>query len=121
MAAWEDNHIALVKHWAESKKEVFSIGQLTNIPGIASARYFFTPTTGPANKSFRNVKSGEVACYDALTLDNGSAATISIYLKPTTGSTEKIEIGGSSSKCGNGPYSLPSSTQTFERRNITAS
>ena len=122
LAAMEDFHLSLVKHWSDKDLEVFGIGTMSDIPNIKSGRYVFTPTSGPANKALEKVKSGEVACYDKLVVDNpgGASAGFSIYIKATTGSTEKIEIGGGTGSCGAGPYSLPSQTQTFERKNITA-
>jgi hypothetical protein len=39
----------------------------------------------------------------------------SILIKMSTGNTEKLTIGKGSGLCGVGPYSMPSSTQTFER------
>ena len=117
----EDFHIALANHWSNKNLLVFSIGEMTDLAGIPAATYTFTPTTSGANKAFKDVKSGEVACYDALTRSGVTTSTPAptIYIKPTTGSVEKLEIGSGTGKCGSGPFTMPAQTTTFERRNVT--
>lgn len=117
----EDFHIALAKHWSDSKSLVFSIGEMSDIPGVRSGTYSFTPSTSGANKAFKDVKSGEVACYDNLVkigATNEPAPTI--YVKPTTGTLEKLEIAGGTGKCGSAPFTMPTSSTTFERRNVNS-
>lgn len=119
----EDFHIALAAHWADSKLAVFAIGNKTSIPGLGAGVYSFTPnSSGPSNKTFASVKAGEVACYDHLTgwLEGANVSVGSILVKSETGSVEKIQIAGSATACGSGPYSLPGTTATFQRNNKTS-
>jgi hypothetical protein len=113
----EDYHIALAKHWSEKELLVFSIGWNADIPGMSGGVFTFKPnSSGPSNKPFTEVKDGQIMCYDNLngTARNGESVP-SILIKMTGGSTEKLTIGKGAGSCGSGPYSLPSSTQTFER------
>ena len=114
----EDYHIALVKHWSDKNLLAFSIGWNAEVPGISGGVFTFTPSaSGPNNKAFTEVKSGETMCYDNLlgtTRDGTPAPTI--YIKMTGGDTEKLTIAKGTGACGAGPYTMPASSQTFERK-----
>jgi len=114
----EDYHIALAKHWSDKSLLVFSIGWNAEIPGLDGGVFAFTPkSAGPNNKSFAQVKSGEVMCYDNLqgmTKSGGSAPTL--YVSMREGDTEKLTIAKGSGACGSGPYVMPANSATFERK-----
>ena len=115
----EDLHIALARHWSERDTRVFSIGREASIPGLGSARYFFTAKTEGSNRDFTLVKPGDVVCYDGLRreyeVDSGSPIP-AIYIRMTTGTVERLEIAGAPGPCPANP-TMPASFQTFERRN----
>ena len=114
----EDYHVALVKHWSDKDLLAFSFGWNSEVPGISGGVFTFKPnTSGPNNKPFTDVKSGQVMCYDNLsgTARDGSPAP-TIYIKMTGGDTEKLTIAKGTGACGAGPYTMPASSQTFERK-----
>ena len=114
----EDYHVALVKHWSDKDLLAFSFGWNSEVPGISGGVFTFKPnTSGPNNKPFTDVKSGQVMCYDNLsgTARDGSPAP-TIYIKMTSGDTEKLTIAKGTGACGAGPYTMPASSQTFERK-----
>ena len=115
----EDLHVALARHWSDASLRVFSIGRLSNVPGLQSARYMFTPSTQGNDRDFSLVKPGEVVCYDNLTREyavDPDAPATSIYISMTTGATEQLRIAGAEGECPANP-TMPAQFQTFERRN----
>lgn len=114
----EDYHIALAKHWSDKDLLVFTIGWNSDVPGISGGVFTFKPNSnGPSNKPFTDVKNGDVMCYDGLSGTGKSGETnLTIYIKMTGGSTERLTIAKGSGSCGAGPYIMPASSQTFERK-----
>jgi hypothetical protein len=116
--AMEDYHLALAKHWSDRELLVFSFGWNSEVPGISGGVFTFKPNTaGPSNKPFSEVKNGQVMCYDNLqgkSRDGSEPPTI--YIRMTAGDTEKLTIAKGSGPCGAGPYAMPASSQTFERK-----
>ncbi len=114
----EDYHVALAKHWSDKDLLAFSVGWNSEIPEMSGGVFTFTPKSGgPNNKPFTSVRSGEVACYDNLTARTRNGESVpSIYILMTAGDTEKLTIAKGSGSCGAGPYSMPASSQTFQRK-----
>lgn len=118
----EDLHIALARHWSSKGLRSISIGWLADVPGVPGGRYDFSPTTSGNNRDFALVKPGEVVCYDDLALSATQQPVNpvpAIYISMTTGTVERIRIGGASGACPVNP-TMPAQFQTFERRNTTS-
>jgi len=120
-AAIEDLHIALFPKYTYDGTLRFSIGNQSKIAGLPEGIYEFTPEkSGLRNPEFTAVKPGEVACFDGLTspIAKGNLSTTRIYATmQSSGGVETISIAGAGTgKCGDGPYSMPAATTTFERR-----
>jgi hypothetical protein len=120
-AAIEDLHIALFPKYTYDGTLRFSIGLQANIAGLQGGIYEFKPEpSGLRNPDFVAVKPGEVACFDGLTspIASGKLQTTRIYATmQSANGVETISIAGAGTgKCGSGPYSMPSSVTTFERR-----
>jgi hypothetical protein len=117
-SAQEDYHIALAKHWSDKDLLAFTIGWNSEVPGTSGGVFTFKPNlSGPNNKPFTSVKNGEVMCYDNLSgRSRNGEPNPTFYIKLTTGDTEKLTIATSTSSCGSGPYTMPSNSQTFQRK-----
>ena len=120
-AAIEDLHIALFPKYTYDGTLRFSIGLQSNIAGLPGGIYEFKPEkSGLRNPDFQMVKPGEVACFDGLTSPTAKEklTTTRIYATmQSAGGVETISIAGDGTgKCGSGPYSMPASATTFERR-----
>jgi hypothetical protein len=117
-SSMEDYHLALAKHWSDRELLAFSFGWNSEVPGISGGVFTFKPNSaGPNNKAFTDVKNGQVMCYDNLqgkARDGSEPPTI--YIRMTAGDTEKLTIAKGSGPCGAGPYTMPASSQTFERK-----
>lgn len=119
-AQMEDFHVALAKHWSDKSLQAFSIGTESQVPGLSPRVYTFKPTQSGNNRAFELVKPGETVCYDQLLANGSNDPLPTIYIQMSTGSTEYLKIAGGTGTCAASP-TMPSSYQTFERRNTLTS
>jgi hypothetical protein len=118
----EDLHVALFPSPKNDGTYRFSIGYSSNISSLGGGIYEFQgEASGLRNPKFTSVAPGQVACFDTFnssyTFDN---SITKIFASMTAGDTEKLAIAGATGGgCGSGPYTMPSSSQTFERRTRT--
>lgn len=119
----EDLHVALFPSPKNDGTYRFSIGFSSNIPSLSGGIYEFQgQESGWRNPKFTSVPPGQVACFDTFdTSYTFDKSVTRIYALMTAGDTEKLTIAGASGGgCGNGPYTMPSGSQTFERRTRTS-
>jgi len=104
----EDPHLALVPHHLFNKSGVFSMGN--SIKGITSQVYGFTYQEGLVNTNFKDVKTGNIYCYET----GNSLNEISVIILELTDEVnlriEKVNL----SNCGDGPWTF-SEPAEFER------
>ncbi|MFM8015665.1 MAG: hypothetical protein ACKPCO_06255, partial [Actinomycetota bacterium] len=120
-SAQEDLHIALFPRFTYDGRLRFSIGTETNIAGLPSGIYEFTPEkSGLRNPAFTAVKPGEVACFDDLRAPETGLKIPVTRIYATMQSSDGMETisiaGAGTGKCGNGPYVMPNDLTKFERR-----
>lgn len=117
----EDLHIGLFPRYTNDGRLRFSIGTESNVAGLPSGIYEFTPeASGLRNPAFTAVKPGEVACFDGLQPpSSGLKVSVSrIYATmKSDGKMETIAIAGAGTgTCGAGPFTMPAQVTEFERR-----
>jgi len=120
-SAQEDLHIALFPRFTYDGRLRFSIGTETNVAGLPSGIYEFTPEkSGLRNPAFTAVKPGEVACFDDLRAPETGLKIPVTRIYATMQSSDGMETisiaGAGTGKCGNGPYVMPNDQTKFERR-----
>lgn len=117
----EDLHIGLFPRYTYDGRLRFSIGTESNVAGLPSDIYEFTPEkSGLRNPDFAAVKPGEVACFDGLQAKESAIKLSVTRIYATMQSDGKIETisiaGAGTGTCGSGPYTMPAQVSMFERR-----
>lgn len=118
----EDLHVALFPSPKNDGTYRFSIGYSSNISSLGGGIYEFQgEASGLRNPKFTAVAPGQVACFDTFNSSYTFDKSITkIFASMTAGDTEKLTIAGATGGgCGSGPYTMPSSSQVFERRTRT--
>lgn len=111
----EDPHMALVHDNVNPAIAVFSVGTSLSSKGLASGRYFYTPSnSGYVNRDFHHIVPGASYCFEPTSREGSPIASTIILLQMTNTTTLKIEKQ-TADDCGSRPWSFGSNYVTFVR------
>lgn len=109
----EDPHLALVHDNVDPTIPLLSVG--TSVPGLAGTWTFRPATSGTANREFRDVVPGSVACWDASTFGGQTAAATAAVLVEMPSPTELRIEARAGARCDTTSQALTASAVAFER------